>query len=132
MGKCEHAVVGRNPFVLAASPHHPLVRSNKAALLQELDGGAVLLLDDGHCFREEVSSLCTQGRARQMSFGGMSLSTLVQMASAGTGVTLLPSLPLLVEKSASCAKVCATRSGPNAGSRVEARFGVPRAAQPHG
>lgn len=96
VGKCEHAVVGRNPFVLTASPQHPLVRSNKVALLQGLDGGAVLLLDDGHCFREAVSSLCTQGRARQMSFGGMSLSTLVQMASAGTGVTLLPSVALLL------------------------------------
>ena len=97
IGECEHAVLGRDPFVLAASPHHPLVRSNKAATLQELDGAAVLLLDDGHCFREQVLSLCSQARAKEMSFRATSLSTLVQMASAGTSVTLLPSLALPVE-----------------------------------
>jgi LysR family hydrogen peroxide-inducible transcriptional activator len=97
IGECEHAVLVRDPFALAASPHHPLVRSNKAATLQELDGAAVLLLNDGHCFREQVLSLCTQARAKQMSFRATSLSTLVQMASAGTSVTLLPSLALPVE-----------------------------------
>jgi LysR family transcriptional regulator, hydrogen peroxide-inducible genes activator len=97
IGECEHAMLGRDPFVLAASPHHPLVRSHKAATLQELDGAAVLLLDDGHCFREQVLNLCTRARAKQMTFRATSLSTLVQMASAGTGVTLLPSMALPVE-----------------------------------
>jgi LysR family hydrogen peroxide-inducible transcriptional activator len=97
IGECEHAELGRDPFVLAAAPHHPLVTSSKAATLQELDGAAVLLLDDGHCFREQVLSLCTQAQANQMSFRATSLSTLVQMASAGSSVTLLPSLALPVE-----------------------------------
>lgn len=97
LGDCEHAVLGWDPFVLAASPHHPLVRSRAAATLPELDGAAVLLLDDGHCFREQVLSLCARGRATEMSFRATSLSTLVQMASAGAGVTLLPSLALPVE-----------------------------------
>jgi LysR family transcriptional regulator, hydrogen peroxide-inducible genes activator len=73
------------------------VRSNKPATLQELDGAAVLLLDDGHCFREQVLRQCSKSRARQTSFRATSLSTLVQMASAGTSVTLLPSLALPVE-----------------------------------
>ena len=97
LGECEHTVLGRDPFVLAASPDHPLVRGDHAVTLQELDGAPVLLLDDGHCFHEQVSSLCAQARANQMSFRSTSLSTLVQMASAGTGVTLLPSLALAVE-----------------------------------
>ena len=97
IGDCEHAVLGRDAFVLAAAPNHPLVTSTTAATLQELDGAAVLLLDDGHCFREQVLNLCTQARAEQMSFRATSLSTLVQMASAGTGVTLLPALALPVE-----------------------------------
>lgn len=97
IGEHEHAVLGRDPFVLAAAPDHPLVRSHKAATLKELDGAAVLLLDDGHCFREQVLSLCSQARAKQMSFRATSLSTLVQMASAGTSLTLLPSLALPVE-----------------------------------
>lgn len=97
IGDCEHAVLGRDPFVLAASPRHPLVRSRKPAVLQELDGASVLLLDDGHCFKEQVLSLCSQARATQMGFRATSLSTLVQMASAGAGVTLLPSLALPVE-----------------------------------
>ena len=97
IGDCEHSVLGRDAFVLAASPSHPLVTSTEAATLQELDGAEVLLLDDGHCFREQVLNLCTQARAEQMSFRATSLSTLVQMASAGSGVTLLPSLALPVE-----------------------------------
>jgi LysR family hydrogen peroxide-inducible transcriptional activator len=97
IGECDYAVLVRDPFVLAASPHHPLVRSTELATMQELEGAAVLLLDDGHCFREQVLSLCTQARAREMSFRATSLSTLVQMASAGTSVTLLPSLAIPVE-----------------------------------
>lgn len=97
IGHCEYARLGRDPFVLAASPTHPLMKNRKAATLQELNGTALLLLDDGHCFRDQVASLCPQTGAEQMSFRATSLSTLVQMASAGTGVTLLPLLAVSVE-----------------------------------
>lgn len=57
----------------------------------------MLLLDDGHCFREQALSFCTQASASEHSFRATSLATLVQMVSAGTAVTLLPSLAVPVE-----------------------------------
>ena len=92
---CE--VIARDPFVLAASPKHPLVRSAKPRPADVLKGQVVLLLDDGHCFREQALSFCTHVSAGEHSFHTTSLATLVQMVSAGTAVTLLPSLALPVE-----------------------------------
>lgn len=97
IGGCEYTVLGRDPFVLAGAPGHPLVQSRTPARLQELHGAALLLLDEGHCFRDQVESLCTKGGATKMSFQATSLSTLAQMVSAGVGVTLLPSIALAVE-----------------------------------
>ncbi len=57
----------------------------------------VLLLDDGHCLREQALRLCKRSGAHEESFRATSLSTLVQMVSASDSVTLLPSLALPVE-----------------------------------
>jgi LysR family transcriptional regulator, hydrogen peroxide-inducible genes activator len=57
IGDCEQAVVGRDTFVLAAAPHNPLVKSSRAAKLTELNGAAVLLLDEGRCVREQALRL---------------------------------------------------------------------------
>ena len=97
LGECEYAILGRDPFVLAARPDHPLVRHRAPATLDALDGEPLLLLDEGNCFKDQVQSLCANTGARKMSFQATSLSTLVQMASAGTGVTLLPARAVPVE-----------------------------------
>jgi LysR family hydrogen peroxide-inducible transcriptional activator len=53
----------------------------------------LLLLEEGHCFRDQALSFCKAGetRARQI-MEGSSLSTLVQMVSSGIGVTLIPEM----------------------------------------
>jgi LysR family hydrogen peroxide-inducible transcriptional activator len=58
----------------------------------------LLLLEEGHCFRDQALSFCDMatGKPREM-LDGSSLSTLVQMVSAGIGVTLLPEMALGVE-----------------------------------
>lgn len=58
----------------------------------------LLLLEEGHCFRDQALSFCDMrlSRPREM-LDGSSLSTLVQMVSAGIGVTLLPEMALPVE-----------------------------------
>ena len=58
----------------------------------------LLLLEEGHCFRDQALSFCdmARGAPREM-LDGSSLSTLVQMVSAGIGVTLLPEMALPVE-----------------------------------
>lgn len=57
----------------------------------------MLLLDDGHCFREQALSFCTGAAARELEFRATSLSTLTQMVAGGAGVTLLPELAVPTE-----------------------------------
>jgi len=105
LGEVESAVVGTDPFVLAAPPDHPLVRRKRPARLSELEGKSVLLLDDGHCFRDQALGLCTRAGAEELAFRATSLSTLAQMAAGGAGVTLLPALAVPTEASRAGLKV---------------------------
>jgi LysR family transcriptional regulator, hydrogen peroxide-inducible genes activator len=58
----------------------------------------LLLLEEGHCFREQALSFCNLQSARPRELlDGSSLSTLVQMVSAGIGVTLIPEMAVPVE-----------------------------------
>jgi LysR family hydrogen peroxide-inducible transcriptional activator len=90
-------VLGRDPFVFAAPVGHPLARLRRPLRLEELDDERLLLLDDGHCFRDQVLSFCAQTGSAESNFRATSLSTLVQMAAGGAGVTLLPALAVEVE-----------------------------------
>lgn len=65
----------------------------------------LLLLEEGHCFRDQALSFCNMpsGAPREL-LDGSSLSTLVQMVGAGIGVTLIPEMAIPVEtRSASVA-----------------------------
>lgn len=97
LGTLDHAELLRDPFLLATAPDHPLAAPKRRARLDDLDGLGVLLLDDGHCFRDQALRLCARVGAREAGFRATSLATLVQMASASGGVTLLPSIALPVE-----------------------------------
>lgn len=97
LGGLDHAVLLHDPFLLAASPAHPLAASSRRARVDDLRDANVLLLEDGHCFRDQALQLCTSHGAREAGFRATSLPTLVQMASAGAGVTLLPSIAVPVE-----------------------------------
>jgi LysR family hydrogen peroxide-inducible transcriptional activator len=58
----------------------------------------LLLLEEGHCFRDHALSFCNIGGARPRDgLDGTSLSTLVQMVGAGIGVTLIPDMAIAVE-----------------------------------
>lgn len=58
----------------------------------------LLLLEEGHCFREQALSFCDMGSVRPREIlDGSSLSTLVQMVGAGIGVTLIPEIAMPVE-----------------------------------
>jgi LysR family hydrogen peroxide-inducible transcriptional activator len=97
IGEVEKEVVCEDPFVLAAPPGHPLVQSSIPATPQELRGAGFLLLDDGHCFRDQALAYCASARGRELDFRATSLATLAQMVAGGAGVTLLPRLALPVE-----------------------------------
>lgn len=61
----------------------------------------LLLLEEGHCFRDQALSFCNlQSALPRDGLDGSSLTTLVQMVGAGIGVTLIPEMALAVEGSA--------------------------------
>jgi LysR family transcriptional regulator, hydrogen peroxide-inducible genes activator len=58
----------------------------------------LLLLEEGHCFRDQALSFCKmQSSLPREALDASSLSTLVQMVSAGMGVTLIPEMAATVE-----------------------------------
>jgi LysR family hydrogen peroxide-inducible transcriptional activator len=97
IGDVEHEVIATDPFVLVAAPGHPLARKAGPAHPSELRDAGVLLLDDGHCFRDQALEICGRAKAHELEFRATSLSTLVQMVAGGAGVTLLPELSVPTE-----------------------------------
>ena len=80
-----------------------LVRPSKDAALpvpnrENLREMRLLLLEEGHCFRDQALSFCNvpSAQPREM-LDASSLSTLVQMVSAGIGITLIPQMAVPVE-----------------------------------
>ena len=58
----------------------------------------LLMLEQGHCFRDQALAFCNlQNAMRREGLDGSSLSTLVQMVGAGIGVTLIPEIAVAVE-----------------------------------
>ncbi len=97
LGDFEREVIARDPFVLVTPPAHPLGQKQTSALESELRGAEVLLLDEGHCFRDQALAFCAHASAHELEFRATSLTTLVQMVAGGAGVTLLPALSLPTE-----------------------------------
>lgn len=80
------------PFVLATPCEHPLAR-HEAVQFGDLRGQRLMLLEEGHCLRDQAMSLCHNWGAEEVSdFRATSLETLRQMVAAGMGITLLPQL----------------------------------------
>lgn len=60
--------------------------------VDSLRPGELLLLEEGHCFKDHVLSLCGSRAVLQGQFAGSSLQTVVQMVAGGIGQTLIPAL----------------------------------------
>jgi LysR family hydrogen peroxide-inducible transcriptional activator len=86
----------KDPFVVALPKGHPLAVKKRISVA-DLENEPVLLLDDGHCFRTQALALCAKAGAREADFRATSLSTLVQMVSAGGVLTLIPKLAVDAE-----------------------------------
>ncbi|OSQ38491.1 LysR substrate-binding domain-containing protein [Thalassospira mesophila] len=84
-------------FVFACSPDNPLT-SKKHINIDDIKDEKLLLLEDGHCLRDQALEICQRaGWSKSADFQANSLSTLVQMVAAGIGSTLLPEMALEVE-----------------------------------
>ncbi len=71
-----------------------------------LERERLLLLEEGHCFRDQALSFCSLPTARpHEGLDGSSLSTLVQMVGAGLGVTVIPEMAVPVDTPAAAVSV---------------------------
>ncbi|WP_374624610.1 hydrogen peroxide-inducible genes activator [Devosia sp.] len=84
-------------FVLATPPEDA---AGDPMPLADIDGDRVLLLDEGHCFRDQAIAACALDPAtRRRTFAATSLSTLVEFVANGQGITLLPQIAVRKESS---------------------------------
>jgi LysR family transcriptional regulator, hydrogen peroxide-inducible genes activator len=82
------------PFYLALSKLHPKA-GRKSVSLDDLNDEQVLLLEDGHCLRDQALAICNSHNAvENTNFRATSLETLRQMVAANIGITLMPELAL--------------------------------------
>jgi LysR family transcriptional regulator, hydrogen peroxide-inducible genes activator len=80
------------PFMLAVPESHGLASAN-ALTMQDLAHESLLLLEDGHCLRDQALDVChLAGAGERSGFRATSLETLRQMVAANVGITLLPVL----------------------------------------
>lgn len=80
------------PFVLAVPRQHPLAGHSRLRLA-DLAHESLLLLEDGHCLRDQALDVCQlAGAEEKTGFRATSLETLRQMVAANVGITLLPTL----------------------------------------
>jgi LysR family transcriptional regulator, hydrogen peroxide-inducible genes activator len=89
----------RDRFLIATSSNDmdilssPLTQENVA--IERL-----LLLEEGHCLRDQALAVCSSVKQRQLvNYGATSLSTLLQMVSHGMGLTLIPEIAVRTEAS---------------------------------
>jgi LysR family hydrogen peroxide-inducible transcriptional activator len=97
LGDLTHVPLGSDPFLFAAARDHALAGSTAPLPLEALSGERVLLLDDGHCLRDQALAICSKAGAEELGFRATSLPTLVEMVASGLGVTLIPGIAAAAE-----------------------------------
>ena len=82
------------PFWLVFPKDHELSQLETASM-KDVKEDDVLLLTEGHCFRDQALSICRPShRRRQQSLRATSLETLINLVASGQGVTLVPALAM--------------------------------------
>jgi LysR family hydrogen peroxide-inducible transcriptional activator len=90
-------------FLLAVPSGDPR-REHIRVAAEEIDQSRLILLEDGHCLRDQALAFCaTAARGRNVGaggavFGASSLTTVMQMVAGGYGVTLIPQIAADVER----------------------------------
>lgn len=80
-------------FYLAVPTDHKLANADKINM-HELSRNRLLLLDEGHCLRDQAMEVCKLTGAAEHDFRATGLETLRQMVKAGTGITLMPKIAI--------------------------------------
>ena len=77
---------------LVALPEGHRLGGRKRMKTSDLQGEKLLLLEEGHCLRDQALEVCERVGTKEQDFRATSLETLRQMVAAGLGITLLPRL----------------------------------------
>lgn len=84
-------------FLLAVPKNHTLAKQKKIHA-KDLKGQSLMLLEDGHCLRNQALEICSMmGAFEQQDFKATSLETLRQMVISGAGITLMPEIAVKKE-----------------------------------
>ncbi|MGK3373464.1 FAD-dependent oxidoreductase [Citrobacter youngae] len=86
------------PMLLAIYEDHPWANRD-CVPMSDLAGEKLLMLEDGHCLRDQAMGFCFEaGADEDTHFRATSLETLRNMVAAGSGITLLPALAVPPER----------------------------------
>jgi LysR family hydrogen peroxide-inducible transcriptional activator len=86
-------------FLLAA-PAADDLPSRARITADDIDPTRLILLEEGHCLRDQALAVCgTSAGRRVANYGATSMTTLLQMVSHGMGITLIPEIALRDESS---------------------------------
>lgn len=92
-------------FLLATPKGHPFSKKSKIQI-KELKNHELMLLEDGHCLRDQALEICSMVRAYEnQDFRATSLETLRQMVANGTGITLIPEIAVRSDDKISYVKI---------------------------
>lgn len=84
-----------DPFFLVINSENSSQTTNPTQLLEENN---LLLLEEGHCLRDQAISFCDNVSPQALSqFGATSLKTLIELVANNQGITLVPKLAAKVE-----------------------------------
>jgi LysR family hydrogen peroxide-inducible transcriptional activator len=93
----EHQKIFEEDFLLAVSQNHELAKKKKIDK-KEFRKKELMLLEDGHCLRDQALEACSMlGAFENQDFRASSLETLRQMVIAGVGITLIPEIAVKKE-----------------------------------
>jgi LysR family hydrogen peroxide-inducible transcriptional activator len=83
-------------FLLAVPAADPLPERARVTP-RDVNARRLVLLEEGHCLREQALAYCKGRSEAHTGFGATSLATVMQMVASGYGVTLMPEIALDVE-----------------------------------
>lgn len=85
-------------LLLALPPGHPLARKRTVSL-SDLDGERLIVMKQGHCLGDQVSSFCERRDLRlNISFRNAQLETIQSLVRSGLGLSLIPALAAQSER----------------------------------
>ena len=96
-GEIETLALFDDPFLLAV-PAGDARGDSRRVDARDIDQERLILLEEGHCLRDQALAFCAPRRDAPAGLGATSLSTVMQMVANGYGVTLLPKIALDVEQ----------------------------------